>query len=68
MTRMFFLLLSFIFMTIGFTYMIIYMNLLTFGYTIKEYFLFLFQRIEWYFLPLGLGIEILCLQKKGTKK
>ncbi len=56
-------------MTIGITYIIIYINLLTFGYTIKEYIIFLLKRYECYLLPIGLIIEIFCLKsRKGLKK
>ena len=53
-------------MTIGITYIILYTNLLTFGYTIKEYLEFLLTQLEIYFLPLGILIEIFSI--KGEKK
>ena len=37
---------GFILMVIGITYIILYINLLTFGYTIKEYLEFLLKEIS----------------------
>ena len=55
-------------MTLGITYIILYTNLFTFGYTIKEYFLFIITQIECLTLPLGIIIEILTIKtKKETK-
>ena len=48
--------------------MFLYINLFTFGYTIKEYFLFIISQIECLTLPLGIIIEILTIRtKKETK-
>ena len=68
-TKILLIFLGYILMTIGITYIIIYINLLTFGYTIKEYIIFLLTRYECYLLPIGLIIEIFCLKsRKGLKK
>lgn len=45
-TRLLMFIIASIFMIWGFTFIIIYTNLFTFGYTIKEYILFIFKRIE----------------------
>lgn len=48
-------------MTYGMIYLIIYINLFSFGYTIKEYLLFLFTHAEGYFLPTGIALVIIGL-------
>ncbi len=53
MTRIFFFLLGFGLMVIGFTYIITYLNLLTFGYSFQEYLLFISRRLECYFALFG---------------
>lgn len=57
-------------MVIGLTYIIIYINLLTFGYTIKEYLLFLITRYECLLLPIGFLIAVFSLKRrrKESKK
>ena len=56
-------------MVYGITYLIIYINLFSFGYTIKEYLIFLFTRLEGYLLPTGILLEIIGLniRKEKTK-
>ena len=57
---------GYIMMTYGITYIIVYINLFSFGYTIKEYLIFLFTIKEGYFLPVGMLIEIIALNiRKG---
>ena len=58
---------GFIFTTIGFFYVIVYSNLFTFGYSLKEYFLFMFKEFRSYFLPMGLILLAFAL-RKGIKK
>lgn len=53
--------LAFFLMVVGLIYIIIYINLFTFGYTIKEYVYFITHHFECYLLPLGLIIEIICI-------
>lgn len=48
-------------MTIGLIYIIIYFNLFTFGYTIKEYLTFILQSHECYLFVIGFFIEIIML-------
>ena len=55
-------------MVYGISYIIIYINLFSFGYTIKEYLMFLFTHIEGYLLPLGMIIEIIGLNIRKEKK
>lgn len=56
-------------MVIGITYIILYINLLTFGYTIKEYLEFLLREIECYLFPLGILLEVYAINiKKGEIK
>lgn len=52
--KILFLLFGYILMVYGLIYIIIYINLFSFGYTIKEYLIFLFTRGEGYILPLGI--------------
>ena len=55
--------------SIGLTYIIIYINLFTFGYTIKEYIIFILKQPENYLFFIGLFIEIiLVLTWKGKRK
>ena len=69
MTKILLLVISFILMVYGITYIIMYINLLAFGYTIKEYMIFLFGRIEGYLLPSGILLEIIGLNiRKGKTK
>ncbi|MDO5393093.1 MAG: hypothetical protein Q4F33_00685 [Mycoplasmatota bacterium] len=48
-------------MIYGLIYTIIYINLFSFGYTIKEYLIFLFTAGEGYLLPLGILLVIIGL-------
>lgn len=59
--KLLFLLLGYILMVYGLIYIIIYINLFSFGYTIKEYLIFLFTRGEGYLLPLGILFVIIGL-------
>lgn len=53
MARIFFFLLGFGLMVIGFTYIITYLNLLSFGYTFIEYLQFIAKRLECNFALIG---------------
>ena len=68
MIRIFFFLLGFGIMTIGFIYIILYLNLLNIGYTFSNYVNFIINRFECYFTILGLIIINLSLYIKGDKK
>ena len=60
-------LIAFIFMIVGETFLILYFNLFTFGYTIKEYLSFIFSKIECYLFFIGLIMEIILL-RKGNRR
>lgn len=53
MERIFFFLLGFGLMVVGFTYIITYLNLLSFGYSFMEYLIFISKRLECYFALIG---------------
>ena len=55
-------------MTLGFTYLIIYLNLMTIGYNFSEYVNFIIKRFECYFSLIGLIIMNLSMYAKGDKK
>ena len=62
---------GFILTTLGFFYVIIYSNLFTFGYSLKEYFLFMVTKLGLYSLLLGfilIFIALIRLKRKGEKK
>ncbi|MBQ9854330.1 MAG: hypothetical protein IJO57_04795 [Bacilli bacterium] len=66
MTRIFFFILGFLLMTLGFTFIILYFNLLN-TYNFNEYVNFITTRIECYLSLVGLIILNLSLFK-GEKK
>lgn len=66
--RIFFFLFGFGLMVVGFTYVILYLNLLSIGYNFLEYVNFIFSRIECYFIFVGLVILILSICIKGDAK
>jgi hypothetical protein len=67
MLRVFSFLLGFIFMTIGFFYIILYINLISFGYSLGEYFSYLVSRYECWNFIVGLLIIVITLWKEGNK-
>lgn len=68
MTRMFFFLLGFGLMVIGFTYIITYMNLMSMGYGLLDYLKFIFYRVECQFSLIGLIlVSIIILTKENEK-
>lgn len=68
MLRIFFFLFGFGLMVVGFTYVILYLNLMSIGYNFYEYVNFIFSRIECYFVVIGLIILILSIFIKGEKE
>ena len=68
MARIFFFLLGFGLMVIGFTFIILYLNLLTIGYNFNFYVNFISRRIECYYSVIGFVIILLTMIKKGDKK
>lgn len=65
MWRVFFFLLGFGLMVIGFTYIITYLNLLTMGYTWQAYFRFVFSRVECFFSIIGFLIITIIILTSG---
>ena len=59
---------GFILTTIGFFYIIIYFNLFTFGYSLKDYIIFMLTNNKFYILILGILLLILALRKGHLKK
>lgn len=68
MVRVFFFLLGFGFTVIGFSFIILYMNLTTMGYNFVNYVNFISRRIECYYSIIGIIIMILSIWIKGDKK
>ena len=65
MIRVFFFLLGFGLMIIGFTFLILYLNLTSIGYNFLNYFNFIIRRIECYFSLIGFIIMVLSIALKG---
>ena len=66
--KVFFFFIGFLFLVIGFSFAILYLNLLTFGYSIREYFGFLMGKTSSYLFFLGLiiiGVLIFGERKKS---
>lgn len=68
MPRIFFFLLGFGLTVIGCTYWVIYLNLLTIGYSLLEYFTFTFQHVECLFAVIGFMIMTISIFWKGEQK
>lgn len=68
MVRVFFFLLGFGFTVIGFSFIILYMNLTTMGYNFINYVNFISRRMECYYSIVGLIIMMLSICIKGDKK
>ena len=68
MLRIFFFLIGFAFLTIGNTYIILYLNLISLGYNFIYYIHFITRRTECYYAVLGICIIVLTLTIKGGKK
>ena len=67
MTKFFWLLIGIILSSIGFTYIISYLNLLSIGYNFLEYVHFTIRKIECLLCPIGLLI-IFCAALERRKK
>ena len=65
--KIFLFLIGFGLTTIGFVYIICYLNLLNLGYNFFEYVNFIFSRVECYFVLIGLIILILSIFIKGDR-
>ena len=68
MTRIFFFLFGFGLMTLGFVYLILYLNLINTGYNFREYVNFITRRVECYYVVIGFIILNLSMYIKGDKK
>ena len=68
MMRIFFFLVGFALMVIGFSFLILYLNLLTIGYNLSVYVNFIIRRIECYYALIGFIIILLTIIIKGDKK
>ena len=68
MVRVFFFLLGFGLMVIGFSFIILYLNLTTIGYNFVNYVNFIFRRIECYYSIIGLIIMVLSMSIKGDMR
>ena len=68
MSRIFFFLFGFGLMTIGFVYIILYLNILSIGYNFSYYVNFISRRIECYYTIIGFIILNLSIYIKGDKK
>ena len=68
MIRIFFFIVGFILLTIGNTFIILYLNILTLGYNFSFYVNFITRRIECYYTIIGIIIILLTQLKKGDKK
>ena len=66
-TRIFFFLVGFALTVLGSTFMVLYLNLITIGYSFKEYVNFIIRRAEIYYLFVGLIIIFLTLTLGGNK-
>ena len=68
MTRIFFFLFGFGLMTLGFVYLILYLNLINTGSNFSDYVNFIIRRVECYYVIIGFIILNLSLYLKGDKK
>lgn len=67
MTRIFFFLFGFGLMTLGFVFLILYLNLLHMGYSFSNYVNFIIRRVECYYTLIGFIIINLSIYLKGDK-
>lgn len=65
--RIFLFLTGFGLMVIGFSTLILYINLLSFGYNFKEYLNYIIRRVEFYYLIFGFILVNISIFKKGGK-
>ena len=64
-TRIFFFLIGFFLIVMGIMYMIIYLNLLSFGYNFLEYLTYILNHYECLVIIPGIIIVLLCIFRKG---
>ena len=63
MFKLFIYILGVLFTSFGIFFTIIYLNLLTMGYTFLEFVQFISRKIEFWFIPLGLILIIYSLER-----
>lgn len=68
MIRVFFFLFGFGFTTLGFSFMILYLNLFTMGYNFYDYVNFIIRRPECYLGIFGFVIMTISIIAKGDEK
>lgn len=68
LTKLFFFLTGFGLMVIGFSTIILYINLFSFGYNFKEYVSYIVKLPELYYLIIGFIMINFAIIKKGGKK
>ena len=68
MRRLFFFLIGFGFSVIGFSYIILYLNLFSIGYNLEEYVNFIIRRFECYYSLIGILIMLLSMFIKGDNE
>lgn len=64
--KLFLLFLGFIFMVVGLSYSILYINLFSFDYSVVEYFSYIFKRWECLLFIVGLLLTIINIFKKES--
>ncbi len=64
--KLFLLFLGFIFMVVGLSYSILYINLFSFDYSVVEYFSYVFKRWECLLFIVGLLLTIINIFKKES--
>ena len=67
LTRVFFFLIGFGLMIIWCTYIITYLNLLSFGYTFFQYLEFITRRVECYYTVVGFLMMTIVIFYKGEQ-
>ena len=65
MRHIFFFLLGFGLSVVGFSYIILYLNLLSIGYNFNDYVKFIIRRFECYFSVIGMLVMIFSIFIKG---
>lgn len=67
LNRIFLFLIGFGLLIIGFTYIIMYLNLMAIGYSFIDYIVFIITRIECLLSLIGIILILISLYKKGDK-
>lgn len=65
--RVFLFLCGFGLMVLGFSTIILYINLFSFGYNFKEYVYYILRQIDFYYVIVGFILINLSIYKKGGK-